>query len=471
MDAVPLDEYGIKVNYKWTVPSDQFSEKRSLMLSTGDIPDFFYLDSTGFEQAVASDMLYDLSEVYEEYASDALKERMNIDANTLTAGTVDGKLYALPQAGDQLTNDIMVLWIRQDWLDNLGLEVPTTVDEMIAVAEAFKNNDPDGNGEDDTVGIGFSYNSGLCYKGLLYAMGAYPDIWLEDESGSLVSGTIQPEMKTALEKVQEIYKKGLIETEFYVKNYANYQEDLGSGRIGMTIDNYVTPLSFSGSWDVDKNANWICCPLPGATEADYPAVSAIGNSYTQYWVVSKDCEHPEAMIQIMNHFVDKQTNDYSFIYDSENRSIWEYTPATMHTPNNNLINQRAIAEALDKGSSDGLPVQAVSNYDSVMNHQNGSTDPTEYALTLIFGKESGLAMIDETYITPGKYVQDAFYGASTETMVKASATLSDLELQVFTNIVLGESADAFDTFVEDWKATGGEQITTEVNEWYESNKN
>ena len=68
-----LDEYGIKVNYKWTVPSDQFSEKRSLMLSTGDIPDFFYLDSTGFEQAVASDMLYDLSEVYEEYASDALK--------------------------------------------------------------------------------------------------------------------------------------------------------------------------------------------------------------------------------------------------------------------------------------------------------------------------------------------------------------------------------------------------------------
>ncbi len=132
-----MDEYGIKVSYKWTTPTEQFAEKRSLMLSTGDLPDFFYLDSTGFEQAVASDMLYDLTEVFEEYASDELKARMQIDENALNAGTVDGKLYALPQASDSLTNDIMMLWIRQDWLDNLGLEVPTTVDEMIAVAEAF----------------------------------------------------------------------------------------------------------------------------------------------------------------------------------------------------------------------------------------------------------------------------------------------------------------------------------------------
>ncbi len=45
------------------------------------------------------------------------------------------------------------MWIRQDWLDNLGLEVPRTWDEMAAVAEAFVTQDPDGNGEDDTIGI------------------------------------------------------------------------------------------------------------------------------------------------------------------------------------------------------------------------------------------------------------------------------------------------------------------------------
>lgn len=45
------------------------------------------------------------------------------------------------------------MWIRQDWLDNLGLEVPRTWDELAAVAEAFVTQDPDGNGEDDTIGI------------------------------------------------------------------------------------------------------------------------------------------------------------------------------------------------------------------------------------------------------------------------------------------------------------------------------
>ncbi len=49
--------------------------------------------------------------------------------------------------------EINEMWIRQDWLDKLGLEAPRTWDELVQVAEAFVTQDPDGNGEDDTIGI------------------------------------------------------------------------------------------------------------------------------------------------------------------------------------------------------------------------------------------------------------------------------------------------------------------------------
>ena len=62
--------------------------------------------------------------------------------------------YGLPQlsAADGTCD---LLWIRTDWLDNLGLKAPTTMDELLEVARAFRYDDPDGNGQDDTWGIGF----------------------------------------------------------------------------------------------------------------------------------------------------------------------------------------------------------------------------------------------------------------------------------------------------------------------------
>ena len=66
-------------------------------------------------------------------------------------------------------------------------------------------------------------------------------------------------------------------------------------------------------------------------------------------------------------------------------------------------------------------------------------------------------------------VENLFTGPPTETMIKSWENLERMELEIFANIVYGnESIDAFDDFVERWKSTGGEQVTTEVNEWYNS---
>jgi putative aldouronate transport system substrate-binding protein len=61
-------------------------------------------------------------------------------------------------------------------------------------------------------------------------------------------------------------------------------------------------------------------------------------------------------------------------------------------------------------------------------------------------------------------VYDAFYGAPTPTMVDRLSTLEKMEDEVFTRIIMGQSVDTFDKFVEDWKRLGGDQITKEINE-------
>ena len=73
---------------------------------------------------------------------------------------IDGKIYYIPCIGD---GDVSMGWfIREDWLDNLGLEMPKNVDEYYNVLKAFKTQDPNGNGIDDEIPY-FNRNAGVDY--------------------------------------------------------------------------------------------------------------------------------------------------------------------------------------------------------------------------------------------------------------------------------------------------------------------
>ena len=69
------------------------------------------------------------------------------------------------------------------------------------------------------------------------------------------------------------------------------------------------------------------------------------------------------------------------------------------------------------------------------------------------------------------YVANKFTTSNTATMAEKMAYLYKLEEECFTNVIMGnESIEAFDKFVSDWYANGGEQITKEVNDWYATTK-
>ena len=155
--------------------------------------------------------LWDMTDILDEYASDLTKKCINSDGGAmLEAAKVDGKLYGIPTGNAQRIPS-QFLWVRKDWLARLNLEVPKTLDDVIAVARAFKNNDPDGNGADDTWGLGLckemSDFAGFgTVEGIVNAYGSsiLQYIWLKNEDGTVTYAPTTQGTRDALQKLAEL---------------------------------------------------------------------------------------------------------------------------------------------------------------------------------------------------------------------------------------------------------------------------
>ena len=211
-----LSQLNIDVENEWTVMTSEYSTRLNLAIASGDIPDIIQLDNqTQLRTLVEAEMVADITDVYEEYASEDTKAFMSGDGgNALDICTYDGRLYALPNMNATVYN-VSLLWIRQDWLDNLGLQAPETIEDVIEIARAFTYDDPDGNGADDTYGLALSdalFDGTTSLVGFFNGYHAYPDQWVTLEDGSVAYGAIQPEAKEALAAVAEMYQDCLLYT-------------------------------------------------------------------------------------------------------------------------------------------------------------------------------------------------------------------------------------------------------------------
>ena len=107
-------------------------------------------------------------------------------------------------------------WIRQDWLDKLGLEAPTTVDELHDVLTAFKNNDPNGNGQADEIPL-FDRSATAETE-----MGEYLALWDSSASfyprdGKITYEPLTENYKNAVKNLAQWYKEGLIDPEIFTR--------------------------------------------------------------------------------------------------------------------------------------------------------------------------------------------------------------------------------------------------------------
>lgn len=465
------DQYGINVKNMWVVDESQYRQKLNISIASGDIPDFMEVNKEEMLRLYESDQLEDMTQYLEDYGSEYLKEMLDQDKGTaVAAGTFDGKLVGIPrmQVNGGVSTGPMI-YLRYDWLQDLGLPEPKTIDDVIQIATAFTKEDPDGNGKDDTYGLGVNkdlYVGHGSITGFLNGYKAYPNSWVKSDSGELVFGSIQPEVKTALEKLAELYKDGIIDKEFTVKPWNKLAEDVAANRLGIA---YGTVSDGGHIHKANKDNN------PDAEWKMYPIVSLEGSKTDpqlndtagNYYVVKKGAEHPEAMIKLANIYLEHYyLTSYApdpnpFISRDEGIFPGKYHPVQIDPLNANLDAFRQVQEALANGDGSHLGFPANVHFDRLTKYAAG--DMTMWFSTAVFGAEGSYSVIDY-YDQNALGIYSQYQGAATPTMSDKMASLQKLQDEVFTKIIMGQaSIDEFDKFVEDWKKLGGDKITEEVN--------
>jgi putative aldouronate transport system substrate-binding protein len=462
-------ELGIKVTYDWIVenPAD-VTEKMNVTLASGDLPDLLVVDLQQFAQLKKADRLADLTEYYDKYGSELLKSMyIANDGAGLKPVTSNGKLYALTLFGGSYDTSPMV-WIRQDWLKNLNLSEPKTMQDLLAIAEAFTTKDPDGNKKNDTRGLILSKDLQMKFHpsiiGLANGYNAYPHNWIKDASGNIVYGSIQPEVKTALAVLQDLYQKGIIDPEFSVKDEGKAYEMVNAGKAGMFFGLHYNPFQVQELVKKDAKVDWKAYPIP--TVDGSPAKVINQASVGTIFAVRKDYGNPEALIKLLNFQVDKMYGPNAAAerpkYLGKTEQGWHLAVVKQLPPNKNVAAQQNIAKAFESGDLSQLNTEEKGYYDGIMKYRGGDRESWWYER--IFGPESSQGVI-ANYVDNNLIIFDEFSYAPTPTMISRKATLEKLELETFTKIIYGSApVDDFDKFVEQWKKLGGDDITKEVNE-------
>jgi putative aldouronate transport system substrate-binding protein len=462
------NELGIKVKNVWTTDEAQYQNKMNVTIASGDLPDLMFVSPAQFQQLLESDQIEDLTTAYDQYASPFLRKIMEQDANGLMkkAATVDGKMMGITGFGS-IEQGTPVIWLRTDWLEQADLPEPTSFDDILNIAEAFKKDHSGAYG----IGLNKDLFGGLAtIEGIANAYHAYPKIWLKDDSGKLVYGSVQPEMKQTLATLQDMYKRGLIDKEFGVKDGNKIAEDIMNNKIGLIYANFWHPL-----WPLQEAMNMNAAD--GMTWKPYPVLSADDQvaspsttiPVTGYYVIKKGYKHPEAAIKLANLQLKNAWSDEAqaelYNTDKDQTPFYLYPTISMEPPSKNLEAGIAVTEAYRAKDFSKLNEEQKGYYDNVLAYLDNN-DIKSFGNALIFGPGGSEMEVLKKYVEENRMKIGEFYGAPVPTQQMKQATLDKLELETFTKIIVGESSvDEFDSFVEKWHKLGGDEITNEINEW------
>ncbi|HEY5583267.1 MAG TPA: extracellular solute-binding protein, partial [Ruminiclostridium sp.] len=474
------EELGINVKYAWTVKgnesSDAYVQKINVTLASGDIPDVVLVNPSQLKQLVDSDMVEDMTQYYNDYASEQLKTYMTEEGTgTIDSVTFDGKMMAVPETV-AFNEAAQYLWIRNDWMKKLNLQAPKTMDDVLKMSEAFTTQDPDGNGKDDTYGLPITkdlYSGAMGTEGFFAGYHAYPNLWTKDSAGKLAWGSTLPETKVALQKLADMYKAGQIDKEFGVKNGGKVAESIIAGKFGMDYGQQWNPMyPLITNFNNDKNADWTGYPIVSAD--DKKVMVPLKFNQTRIFAVKKGYANPEALVKLMNMHVEKnwgKTADFNKYYmpvELGSVGVWKFSPVCPAPSFKNLEAFIAIDAARKTKDFSKLPGEPKVIEGNIEAYAKG--DATQWGWEKIYGVNGVFRNMVE-YKNNDQLFKEMFVGAPTKTMAEKKTTLDKMEKEVFVKIIMGAAPiDDFDKFVSDWNKLGGADMTNEVNVWYDSVK-
>lgn len=316
--------------------STDSNQEFNTMLTNSPLPDIIHGESKNLNKAGSEGALIPLQDLIDQYAPNIkamFDEHPEYEKASLAA---DGNLYYIPCLRDD-SGPAQGWFIRQDWLDKLGLEVPTTIDEYYNVLKAFREQDPNGNGEKDEIPY-FDRHQSVDKLVSLWNPGdggysTFGDFSI-DKDGNVFCARTTEGYKTAMKELAKWYAEGLIDQEIFSRQ--NPREQLfGDDNGGATNDWFSSTMSFN---EIEKDK------VPGFHIAVIAPIQDVnGDIKNQFarnatagigWGISKDNQH---VAETMKYFDFWYTEEGSLLnamgiegthYTNENGEL-KYTDLVM----------------------------------------------------------------------------------------------------------------------------------------------
>ena len=286
------DELGINLKLTVLPSSDQDQNVKVQAAGAGNnLPDVFLVQRPVLQNLVDQGLIAPLGEDF--FAAMPTRTAKYHDADSINHATIDGTCWGMAVPAESV--GIEFLCVRQDWLDNLGLEVPTTLDEFYDVLYAFTYNDPDGNGLDDTYGFGAFIESNATLKGypgsrLWPIMGAFnvPGLW-DFTRENLGLSLLNPDFYDFMVFMKKCIDNGVIDPNWLSYKKDDFRAAWKQGRFGMMYEQWAALSAEANYAPFDANfpdGAWKVINPPTGPDG-YCYTGALDKTYRIYAVSQK----------------------------------------------------------------------------------------------------------------------------------------------------------------------------------------
>lgn len=444
------------------VPRSESLAKFTSMFAAGNAPDLIFEYDTSFRnQLIDQKQLMPLDDLIENHSVEYKKLIERFPVLKEVSMRPDGNMYEFGRIKPLRPNH--TLWIRADWLENLGLEVPQTTEELFKVAEAFTKMDPDGNNQHDTIGIGLAHATRPVLNNTFQAVD-----WYVDSEGELKRAWDQ--LQAVTEFMKRLYEAGLTEPDFVVDTNGETRNQLFiTGKIGILgVNTGVSQAGydlFSAFKKNNPDGKIMAIPLPESPFGRFSPV--IDNPLQMTAAINANAADPEAVMAYVDFLVREETQmTMHYGIEGEHYRINEAGCPETIDPEKNKLEQSwtSFYRMLVSESVLGECANFINRMDP--------NDPIDKEFIEI------LKQSDEAYLSPERPMANIAHVEHMPTLpaelqLTVANTKKDIEDMMLRAVVSGNSytvEQAISDAKALWYGAGGQKVEDWMAEWYRNNK-
>ncbi|ASB89974.1 MULTISPECIES: extracellular solute-binding protein [Bacillus] len=444
-----LEAYTKKdIKVTW-VPNSSYNDKFNIVMASGDMPHAIVVTdkSPGFIKSVKAGAFWELSKYVKDY-----KNLSRADEKVMKNSSVNGEVYGIYRARDLIRASII---IRTDWLTNVGLDMPKTIEDFYEVLKAFKEKDPDKNGKDDTYGMvvpkWMGLGNGSPWDIMQTWFGA-PNRYGVNENGELVPDFTTDEYMEALRFFKKLYDERLINQDFAVMDSAKWNDPIVKGKAGVIVDTGSRASQIQSALEEADPKNKNVIDVVGTVKGPKGTYTFPTSGYAGMIAIPKASVKTEKELKDVLAFLDKMNDEQAQIIanngvEGRNYKLENGTFTSLEKNNKKLLYEH---EGLAQFSM-GIPEQRyyiAEQKTRLFKHRQQVVKEGEKIA--VFNPAESL--VSDLYTQKG-------------------AQLDNIILDAKTQFIIGDIDEkGFQDAVELWYKSGGEELMKELNELYLQSK-